>query len=678
MKKCIYNIVRSTLTRTIVFQHLLDSTNTESVEKSKTFVDEGIVEVKQSGTPYEYMPLQGIVAIGKDGGHVQIDKTEINIPPGAVDDYIAFVFTLFYTADAKDNESLAISPTLECKPFYAFSKAVKISLPTCYLPYDSVTATPVVETEGSKVSLNPVTWKHQNTIQCEITSVLRLQFKTERSSIKAKQILFKYFKSSNCREVIWEILDGFQDEQTNEQQQFIASMCRNQDLVLQMMNKGGAIVASKLLETKHVFFHRNIALRYSYSLQEEDDFDDTFTYSVIDRTTSEILHSDIFTFSSLQFSEQDGNHDGGNHDGGNHDGGNQDGGNDEGGNHDGGNHDGGNHDGGNHDGGNHDGGNHEGGKHEGGKHERGKHDGDNHEGGKHDDGGDDRMGGKHDIVKEGYEMISKHRNTVLVISNYEFPERTGLTPLPCHEEDQASIEILFKNYLFCNVLVLKNKKKQEMWDYLKEFSQDILHHDFCAVFILSHGAQTPKKDEVIVGTDNGTIHVSEVIKLFTRGYNKTLENKPKLLFLDCCRNKPKGVLHARMRFIFSKITSPSKVDEEYSQMSAGIDLLVAYATKPGQVSYETTREISFAALILDVFQKHADREHLLDMLIKVNARLTKERNSNVQQLADYRPFLLNKLYFDYNPDRGEHSDSGYSEQCPICLKTTEFEQKCKS
>ncbi|CAK8682205.1 unnamed protein product [Clavelina lepadiformis] len=63
---------------------------------------------------------------------------------------------------------------------------------------------------------------------------------------------------------------------------------------------------------------------------------------------------------------------------------------------------------------------------------------------------------------------------------------------------------------------------------------------------------------------------------------------------------------------------------------------------------------------------------------KVNARLTEERKKKVQQIADYRPFLLNKLYFNYKPDRSEQDDSGYFEQCPICLKTSELEQKCKS
>ncbi|XP_065065462.1 caspase-3-like isoform X2 [Rhopilema esculentum] len=130
-----------------------------------------------------------------------------------------------------------------------------------------------------------------------------------------------------------------------------------------------------------------------------------------------------------------------------------------------------------------------------------------------------------------YVMTSKPRGICLVLQNEEFDgdnpkkQRTGCL-------DAALIKETFEGLHF-KVDQFFNLTAYEMFKKIKEYSK-LSHKNFdCFVLcISSHGT-----GRSIYGKDWNTFTVKDIIKLFTGPACSSLSGKPKLFFINACRNE---------------------------------------------------------------------------------------------------------------------------------------------
>ena len=146
--------------------------------------------------------------------------------------------------------------------------------------------------------------------------------------------------------------------------------------------------------------------------------------------------------------------------------------------------------------------------------------------------------------KKKYKMLAEPRGYAIIINNKEFKAgpRTGT------DVDATALVRLF-TYLGFLTKCYKDLKADEMRKVLKEVA-DKDHEDFdcLLVAVLAHGGvenpppgvnknpATPySSQEVVSGTDNKNMRVSEIVGFFTGKTKHSLNGKPKLFFIQACR-----------------------------------------------------------------------------------------------------------------------------------------------
>ncbi|XP_078486452.1 caspase-2-like [Ciona intestinalis] len=254
---------------------------------------------------------------------------------------------------------------------------------------------------------------------------------------------------------------------------------------------------------------------------------------------------------------------------------------------------------------------------------------------------------------------------VLILNNYEFTgvgnDRDGA------KEDRKLMIKLWEGFQ-CKVEVKENQTAEAMLNYLADFSKSDKHEkcDFCVVIIMSHGGLGPQvvpktqlkfierfrnalfgKQEnaktgeeenghsEVYGIDGKSIKIKDIVKLFL---DCPLNGKPKLIFFQCCRGgaEAAGVPAA------SSVESDS-MDKEVVTVPEGSDILVAYPTIEGYVSYRDPNKGSrFINAIAKVFSQKAMTEHVVDMLTEVGNEVSQRMVK--RQMSEIVSRLRKKLY----------------------------------
>ncbi|XP_050800148.1 caspase-2 isoform X2 [Gopherus flavomarginatus] len=135
-----------------------------------------------------------------------------------------------------------------------------------------------------------------------------------------------------------------------------------------------------------------------------------------------------------------------------------------------------------------------------------------------------------------YKLISQPRGLALVLSNMHFSSEKDLEFRSGGDVDYAALEMLFK-HLGYRVTVLHDQTAQEMQKALQMFSQLPAHRDVdsCIVALLSHGIEGG-----IYGVDGKLLQLQEIFTLFDNANCPSLQNKPKMFFIQACRGGVSG------------------------------------------------------------------------------------------------------------------------------------------
>ncbi|XP_004714052.1 caspase-2 [Echinops telfairi] len=253
-----------------------------------------------------------------------------------------------------------------------------------------------------------------------------------------------------------------------------------------------------------------------------------------------------------------------------------------------------------------------------------------------------------------YRMQARTRGLALVLSNVHFTGEKDLEFRSGGDVDQATLASLFK-LLGYSVHVLQNQTAQEMEKQLQDFAQRPEHRltDSCVVALLSHGVEG-----AIYGVDGKLLELQEVFRLFDNASCPSLQNKPKMFFVQACRGDETDLGVDQQD---GKNQAQSPGCEESDAGAAGLlktrlptrsDMICGYACLQGTAAMRNTKRGSwYIEALARVFSQHACDMHVADMLVEVNA-LIKEREGyapgtefhRCKEMSEYCSTLCRHLY----------------------------------
>lgn len=275
-----------------------------------------------------------------------------------------------------------------------------------------------------------------------------------------------------------------------------------------------------------------------------------------------------------------------------------------------------------------------------------------------------------------YAMSGSPHGSVLIINNEKFrpshlPDRDGTA------RDVQSLQTLFRQLGFrCDndVDIHNNVTAEKMKQIVEKYAKTNHHsHDAAVVCILSHG-----QNNTVFGTDGKEVSLDQLVTLFYSKNAPSLKGKPKLFFIQACRGHGKDMAdtngsynpaldHVEERSECDRWDDPDdslkdtewqlafgcpKVSYDTDDSEGGLpetaDILLAYSAYKGYRSYRNTMRGSFFVQTLcDVFCRHYQHNHVMEMLTQVKSQVA----DDVKACGLYKMMpvteasLRKKLYF---------------------------------
>lgn len=239
-----------------------------------------------------------------------------------------------------------------------------------------------------------------------------------------------------------------------------------------------------------------------------------------------------------------------------------------------------------------------------------------------------------------YSMKCKPHGWCLIVNNVDFEHlnRRGGSDL-----DAQKLEDLFTQLQY-KVKMVRNQTSKQLKETLLHFAKSDDHRaaDSMVICLLSHGLEGQ-----IYGVDGVLVSIPDLLVLFNGNRAKDLVGKPKLFFIQACRGSDfdhgadmTDGAHIR-RDSLVKLTTEQLLSAAFptdevetfvgpeilpaETLPAEADMLVAYSTVPGYVSWSNLQKGSwFVQAIVDVFNAYAHEEDVVSMLVRVNGKVARE------------------------------------------------------
>ena len=181
-----------------------------------------------------------------------------------------------------------------------------------------------------------------------------------------------------------------------------------------------------------------------------------------------------------------------------------------------------------------------------------------------------------------YPMKSDPRGLCVILSNTDFSkarsEGNDLDDRLGSFVDVQKLGDLFA-WLRFEVKVYQDKIAYDMYEILKYSSRlDHSRYDCFVCCILTHGCA-----KGLYGTDGKTLHMAHVTKLYGGLSCQTLQNKPKLFFLQCCRGFLTDTGYSKDGpYLSSSNAQLFNSELERRSGPAESDFFIGYPTPPGE------------------------------------------------------------------------------------------------
>ena len=257
-----------------------------------------------------------------------------------------------------------------------------------------------------------------------------------------------------------------------------------------------------------------------------------------------------------------------------------------------------------------------------------------------------------------YSMKCEPHGLCLIVNNVDFENlsRRGGSDVDAKKLDELFTKLQYK------VKMARNQTSKQLKETLTKFARLNDHGmaDSVVVCLLSHGLEGQ-----IYGVDGVLVSIPDLLALFNGYAAPDLIGKPKMFFIQACRGsdfdqgvevtdggyKPaKEVPVAKAKAAVLQACLPDTVEPEPEPESlpAEADMLVAYSTVPGYVSWNNLAKGSwFVQAIADVFSDYAHTEDVVSMLIRVNNKVAREFESYNRKKQMPAPVIMltKKVFF---------------------------------
>lgn len=266
--------------------------------------------------------------------------------------------------------------------------------------------------------------------------------------------------------------------------------------------------------------------------------------------------------------------------------------------------------------------------------------------------------GNHPGTSDVYNMTTIPRGIALIINIKSFRRDVNLSFRVGSKQDVRQLEDLFKALGF-DVRKEEDLTKKDLLSKLASVANE--DHSSCDCFVLwlmSHG----RSGEVYC-SDGETLPIKTAQDMFSKC--KTLQEKPKLFFIQACRGEKEDEGVTQDRAAATPIPSlpqcptlPSDNEKPpASKMPTHADFLYSYATVDEHVSYRHQKLGSYYVQgLVEAFRERAVNEHLLDILTNVNQRVSgmvatlrtlddKTKMKDFKQVSQFESTLRKKVRF---------------------------------
>ena len=252
---------------------------------------------------------------------------------------------------------------------------------------------------------------------------------------------------------------------------------------------------------------------------------------------------------------------------------------------------------------------------------------------------------------DSYPMTKKPSGLAVIINNKHFHPKCGMNTRKGTDVDAANLKQAF-SYLGFMTEVLHDQGTDQMLSNLRKLAQyDHSNYDCVAVCVLTHGVQGK-----LYGSNGDLIEIQRLITLFNGDQAPSLVGKPKLFFLQACRGdnfdygQDESDGPPMQDPVIQKAVGEGE-DETDAKMSAlpvEADMLLAYATVPGYVSWRNSERGSwFIQALTEVLVHDSSKDDITHMMITVNRKVATEFEAKGRRKQMPAPVLqlLKKLYF---------------------------------
>ena len=262
-----------------------------------------------------------------------------------------------------------------------------------------------------------------------------------------------------------------------------------------------------------------------------------------------------------------------------------------------------------------------------------------------------------------YPMNCKPHGLCLIVNNVDFEtlRKRGGSDLDAKQLSELFTKLQYK------VEIVRNQTAKQLKDTLLQFVKKSDHKaaDSMVVCLLSHGLEGQ-----IYGVDGVLLSIPDLLAMFNGYMAKDLIGKPKLFFIQACRgsdydhgadvtdsgHSDNVEEYHVTRTTAELLTAAVPYDKpealvEPETIPAEADMLIAYSTVPGYVSWSNLQKGSwFVQALVDVFSAYAHTEDVVSMLVRVNGKVAREFESfNRKKQIPAPVIMLTKKVFFFPP-----------------------------
>uniref|UniRef100_A0A0B7BHR3 Caspase family p20 domain-containing protein n=1 Tax=Arion vulgaris TaxID=1028688 RepID=A0A0B7BHR3_9EUPU len=252
-----------------------------------------------------------------------------------------------------------------------------------------------------------------------------------------------------------------------------------------------------------------------------------------------------------------------------------------------------------------------------------------------------------DFESDRYNMSHSKRGLAVIINNVNFSSKTAMLKRAGSTVDATAMFQLLDTLKFKEIQQYDNLTVRQMKDALHKVSKmDHTDHDCFFCVILSHG-----EEGNVFGTDN-KVPVDELVQPFKGNECPSLAGKPKLFFIQACRND----------IINYGETVSDGAEEEVDiirRIPAEADFLIAYSVVPGLYCWRKTSEGShqsswFIKAVVDIISRNWQTMDLMTMMTRVIKKVAYDFESNAmedfkqqkKQIPCITSMLTKEVYFN--------------------------------